>query len=139
VGPPGPDLVAAGQPPLPGSFTIGLAPFVHNTGLTPVEAVGPVDPVLASAAWSQRASSSLSLFSTALDGATGHATAFPEVSNVPLPMLEGEVCLPPEEEDECLTPKVLLHIVYEVVSQLENTEDFRQLSLKELSLCDILA
>jgi hypothetical protein len=53
-------------------------------------------------------------------------------------VLEDEVCLPPEEEDECLTPIVLLHIAYEMVSQLDNAEDFRQLSLEELSLRDFL-
>jgi hypothetical protein len=49
------------------------------------------------------------------------------VSADPLPMLEDEVRLPPEEEDECLAPEVLLHIVllhiaYEVVSQLDKVE-----------------
>jgi hypothetical protein len=66
------------------------------------------------------------------------AAAFSEVSVDPSPMLEDEVCLPPEEEDECLAPEVLLHIAYEVVSQLEKVEEFRQLSLEELSLRDFL-
>jgi hypothetical protein len=49
-------------------------------------------------------------------------------------VLEDEVCLLLEVEDECLTHEVLLHIAYEVVSQLDNAEDFRQLSLEEHSL-----
>jgi hypothetical protein len=53
-------------------------------------------------------------------------------------MIEDEVCLPPQEEDECLIPDVLLHIAYEVVSQLDNAADFRQLSLGELSRQDFL-
>jgi hypothetical protein len=63
-----------------------------------------------------------------------HVAAFPEVATAPSLVLEDEACLPPQEEDEYLTPKVLLHIAYEVVSQLDNDEDFRQLSLEELSL-----
>jgi hypothetical protein len=61
-----------------------------------------------------------------------------EVFVVPLPVLEDLVCLAPEEEDGCLTPEVLLHIAFEVMSQLDNAEDFRQLSLEELSLWDFL-
>jgi hypothetical protein len=49
----------------------------------------------------------------------------PEEYVVSSTMIEDEVCLPPEEEDECLTPDVLLHIAYEVVSQLDNVADFR--------------
>jgi hypothetical protein len=53
-------------------------------------------------------------------------------------MIQDEVCLPPQEEDECLSPDVLLHIAYDVVSQLDNAADFWQLSLEELSLQDFL-
>jgi hypothetical protein len=58
----------------------------------------------------------------------------PVVSTVPSPVLENEACLLPEEEDECLAIEILLHIAYEVVSQLDNAEDFIQLSLEEHSL-----
>jgi hypothetical protein len=52
--------------------------------------------------------------------------------------LEDEVCPPPEVEDKCLTPEVLLRIAYEVVSQLDQAEEFRLLPLKECSLRDFL-
>jgi hypothetical protein len=70
--------------------------------------------------------------------ATAVGLSFPEESVVSLTMIEDEVCLPPQEEDECLTPAVLLHIAYEVVSQLDNAADFRQLLLEKLSLRDFL-
>jgi hypothetical protein len=49
-------------------------------------------------------------------------------------MLEDEVYPPSEVEDECLTPEVLLHIAYEVVSQLDQAEEFRLLLLEKCSL-----
>jgi hypothetical protein len=55
-----------------------------------------------------------------------------------LSVFEDEVYLLPKDEDECLTPEILLHIAYEVVSQLDNAEEFRQFSLNELSLGDFL-
>jgi hypothetical protein len=55
-----------------------------------------------------------------------------------LTVIDDEVCLSPEEEDEYLTPVVLLHIAYEVVCKLDKTAYFRQLSLEELSLPDFL-
>jgi hypothetical protein len=64
--------------------------------------------------------------------------SFPEESIVSSTMIQDEVCLPPQEEDECLSPDVLLHIAYDVVSQLDNAADFWQLSLEELSLQDFL-
>jgi hypothetical protein len=106
--------------------------------LVPIKVVGPAAPEHSNAAWSQSASFSSSLFSATLDGTAGHEAAFPKVSTVHTPVLEDEVCLPPDEEDECLTPEVLLHIAYEVVSQLYNTEDFSQLLLEECSLQDFL-
>jgi hypothetical protein len=44
----------------------------------------------------------------------------------------------PEVEDECLTPEVLLHVAYEVVSQLDKAEESMLLSLEEHSLPDFL-
>jgi hypothetical protein len=51
---------------------------------------------------------------------------------------EGEVCFPPEVEDDCLSPEVLLHIAYEVVSQLGRAEEFKQLLPEGLSLHNFL-
>jgi hypothetical protein len=51
---------------------------------------------------------------------------------------EGEVCSPPEVEDDCLSPEVLLHIAYEVVSQLGRAEEFKQLLPEGLSLHNFL-
>jgi hypothetical protein len=64
--------------------------------------------------------------------------SFTEESVVSLIMIEDEVFLPPQEEDECVTLDVLLHIAYEVVSQLDDAADFWQLSFEELSLRDFL-
>jgi hypothetical protein len=49
-----------------------------------------------------------------------------------------QVPLPPQPEvdDECLTPEVLLHLAFEVISQLDKAEDSRWLSPEELSLQD---
>jgi hypothetical protein len=44
----------------------------------------------------------------------------------------------PEEEDADLSPEVLLHVAYEVVSQLDRAKEFRSLSLEEQSLRDFL-
>jgi hypothetical protein len=44
----------------------------------------------------------------------------------------------PEVDGEDLGPEVLLHIAYEVVSQLDMVEVFRSLSLEEQSLHDFL-
>jgi hypothetical protein len=66
------------------------------------------------------------------------AAAFPKMSADLLSVFEDEVYLLPKDEDECLTPEILLHIAYEVVSQLDNAEEFRQFSLNELSLGDFL-
>jgi hypothetical protein len=66
------------------------------------------------------------------------SSAFQEVSANPSLMLEDEVCLSPKVDAECLTPEVLLHIAYEVVSQLDKAGEFRLLSLDELSLRDFL-
>jgi hypothetical protein len=55
-----------------------------------------------------------------------------------LSVFEDEGCLPPEDEDECLTPEILLHIVYEVVSQLDRAEEFCSLSPGEHDLLDFL-
>jgi hypothetical protein len=74
------------------------------------------------------------MFGSASDCMVRHVATFPEVATAPSPMLEDEACLPPQEEDEYLTPKVLLHIAYEVVPQLDNAKDFRWLSREELSL-----
>jgi hypothetical protein len=69
------------------------------------------------------------------------ASASPEVTIDPLHrlenevhMLEDEVYPPSEVEDECLTPEVLLHIAYEVVSQLDQAEEFMLLLLEKCSL-----
>jgi hypothetical protein len=40
--------------------------------------------------------------------------------------------------DECLTLEVLLHIAFEVISQLDKAEESRWLSPEEFSLCDFL-
>jgi hypothetical protein len=50
------------------------------------------------------------------------------------------VPLPPQPEvgDECLTPQLLLHIAFEVISQLDKGEDSRWLQPEELSLWDFL-
>jgi hypothetical protein len=42
------------------------------------------------------------------------------------------------KEDEDLTPEVLLHVAYEVVSQLDRVEVYRSLSLEEQSLRNFL-
>jgi hypothetical protein len=44
----------------------------------------------------------------------------------------------PELEDERLSPEVLLHIAYEVVSQLDRAEEFRTLSPDKEDLHDFL-
>jgi hypothetical protein len=41
-------------------------------------------------------------------------------------------------EDDCLAPDILLHITYEVVSQLDRAEESKCLSSKEHSLCYFL-
>jgi hypothetical protein len=41
-------------------------------------------------------------------------------------------------DDECLTLEVLMHIAFEVISQLSKAEESRWLSPKELSLHDFL-
>jgi hypothetical protein len=41
-------------------------------------------------------------------------------------------------QDECLTLEVLLHIAFEVISQLDKAEESRWLSPEEFSLCDFL-
>jgi hypothetical protein len=59
---------------------------------------------------------------------------------------DDECSLPDEEdkdlalvgEDDDLSPEVLLHFAYEVMSQLDRAEVLRSLSLEELSLCDFL-
>jgi hypothetical protein len=66
-------------------------------------------------------------------------------SHLPLPVAaspphasEDDDCSLLEEEDEDLASEVLLHVAYEVVSQLDMAEDFRSLSLEEQSLCGFL-
>jgi hypothetical protein len=54
------------------------------------------------------------------------------------PFLEDDLCSPPELEDERPSSVVLLHIVYEVASQLDKAEDFRLLPPEEESLRDFL-
>jgi hypothetical protein len=69
------------------------------------------------------------------------APAIDVVSIGPSQMFEDEVYCPPpppEVEDECLTPEVLLHVAYEVVSQLDKAEESMLLSLEEHSLPDFL-
>jgi hypothetical protein len=51
---------------------------------------------------------------------------------------EGDYCSLPEVEDEDLVPEVLLHVAYEVVTQLDRAEEFRLLSLEEQSLRNFL-
>jgi hypothetical protein len=41
-------------------------------------------------------------------------------------------------EDDYLSPDMRLHIVFEVVSQLDKAEDFKWLSPEEVSLRDFL-
>jgi hypothetical protein len=60
------------------------------------------------------------------------------VADVPSQALKDDVCSLLEVEDADLVPEVLLHIAYEVVSQLDRAEVFRLLSLKEQSLCGFL-
>jgi hypothetical protein len=151
-------------PPLPHQWFIitSLASPVY-AAIVSVTAVGLVVLERAGAAWSQHRGSSPS--KAASNGAAKQATlpssgpygwtvevslrspsrcnllaaaAFPEMSADLLSVFEDEVYLPPKDEDECLTPEILLHIAYEVVSQLDNAEEFRQFSLDELSLGDFL-
>jgi hypothetical protein len=56
------------------------------------------------------------------------------VADVPPQALDVEVYSLPKVEDAYLAPEVLLHIAYEVVSQLDRVEGFQLLSLKEQSL-----
>jgi hypothetical protein len=51
---------------------------------------------------------------------------------------EEDEALAPVGDDEDLTLEVLLHVAFEVISQLDRAEVFRSLSIKELSLCDFL-
>jgi hypothetical protein len=53
-------------------------------------------------------------------------------------VFEDDDCPLLEVEDECLAPEVLLHIAYEVVSQLDRAEESRLLSLDDQSLHDFL-
>jgi hypothetical protein len=53
-------------------------------------------------------------------------------------VLDDEVCSLPEVKEVDLAPEVLLHIAYEVVSQLDRAEVFRSLSLEEQSLHSFL-
>jgi hypothetical protein len=48
------------------------------------------------------------------------------------------LCSPLDLDDEHLSPDVLLHISYEVVSQLDRVEDFRSLSPDKQDLYDFL-
>jgi hypothetical protein len=52
--------------------------------------------------------------------------------------IEDDDCSLPDEEDEDLTPEVLLHVAYEVVSKLDRAKVYRLLSLEEQSLNDFL-
>jgi hypothetical protein len=54
------------------------------------------------------------------------------------PLFEDDLCSPLELEDERPYPEILLHIPYEVVSQLYKAEEFRLLSSEEESLRDFL-
>jgi hypothetical protein len=54
------------------------------------------------------------------------------------PLFEDDLCSPPKMEDERTSPEVLLHIAYEVVSQLDKPEEFRLLLPEEESLRDFL-
>jgi hypothetical protein len=56
----------------------------------------------------------------------------------PKQALDDVVCSLPKVDDKDLAPEVLLHIAYEVVSQLDMAEAFRSLSLEEQSLCGFL-
>jgi hypothetical protein len=60
------------------------------------------------------------------------------VADVPPQALEDEVCSLPEVEEADLAPEVLLHIAYEVVSQLDKAEVLQSLSLEEQSLRSFL-
>jgi hypothetical protein len=60
------------------------------------------------------------------------------VEQMPLAIAEDELCSPPDLNDEHLCPEVLLHIAYEVVSELDMAEEFRLLSLDENDLCNFL-
>jgi hypothetical protein len=53
-------------------------------------------------------------------------------------VLDDEVCSLPEVKEVDLAPEVLLHIAYEVVSQLDRAEVFQSLSLEEQSLHSFL-
>jgi hypothetical protein len=60
------------------------------------------------------------------------------VEQAPPAISEDELCSLPDLGDERLSPKVLLHNAYEVVSQLERAEEFHSLSSNELELRDFL-
>jgi hypothetical protein len=54
------------------------------------------------------------------------------------PSFVDELCSPPKLEYECPSSEVLLHIAYEVVSQLDRALEFIRLSPEEHSLRDFL-
>jgi hypothetical protein len=60
------------------------------------------------------------------------------VEQAPPAISEDELCSLPDLGDERLSPKVLLHNAYEVVSQLERAEEFHSLSSNEIELRDFL-
>jgi hypothetical protein len=60
------------------------------------------------------------------------------VDQVPLAISDVELCSPLDLDGEHLSPEVLLHIAYEVVSQFDRAEVFCLLSSNELDLRDFL-
>jgi hypothetical protein len=142
VGPPGPASVTAGPAPS-GLRSQSSSPSTRCRAplCAPVIAIGLAALERAGMTWSHPTGLDSEAGQSPLPpnlSATAVGLSFPEESVVSLTMIEDEVCLPPQEEDECLTPAVLLHIAYEVVSQLDNAADFRQLLLEKLSFRDFL-
>jgi hypothetical protein len=60
------------------------------------------------------------------------------VEQTPLAISDDELCSPSDLDDDRLSSEVLLHIAYEVVSQLDRAEDFWLLSPDKQDLCDFL-
>jgi hypothetical protein len=62
----------------------------------------------------------------------------PLLSQVSIALTQVPLPSQPVVEDECLTPEILLHIAFEVTSQLDKAEESRWLSPEEFSLRDFL-
>jgi hypothetical protein len=109
------------------SFVVEVVPTGHGV-MHALAAVGPAAPMSTGTLGSP--SSPLSLAPVLAPVGL--------VEQTPLGVCEDLLCSPPDLDDENLSPDVLLHIAYEVVSQLDRAEDFQLLSPDEHDLRDFV-